>query len=82
MLPDKDSDSFSIYIDLKDGLANLRLKKVVNCVVKNLEENENITNISAFIGTPQPIDFAGMVKQSSLKSKESQVETYDKYQKI
>ena len=74
MLPDKDSDSFSIYIDLKDGSSKFETKEVVNCVVKNLEENENITNISAFIGTPQPIDFAGMVKQSSLKSKESQAE--------
>ncbi|QKF73501.1 RND family efflux system, inner membrane transporter, AcrB family [Aliarcobacter faecis] len=74
MLPDKDSDSFSIYIDLKDGSSKFETKEVVNCVVKKLEEDENITNISAFIGTGQPIDFAGMVKQSSLKTKESQAE--------
>ncbi len=74
MLPDKDSDTFSIYIDLKDGSSKTQTKEVVNCVVQNLQNNENITNISAFISQGQPIDFAGLVKQSSLKSKESQAE--------
>ncbi|WP_198305273.1 efflux RND transporter permease subunit [Arcobacter vandammei] len=74
MLPDKDSDTFSIYIDLKDGSSKKETKEVVNCVVQNLQENENITNISAFISQGQPIDFAGLVKQSSLKSKENQAE--------
>lgn len=74
MLPDKDSDTFSIYIDLKDGSSKTQTKEVVNCVVQNLQGNENITNISAFISQGQPIDFAGLVKQSSLKSKESQAE--------
>src|SRR5574344_128670 len=74
MLPDKDSDSFSIYIDLKDGSSKYDTKKVVDCVIKNLENEENILNISAFLSQGQPIDFAGMVKQSSLKDKESQAE--------
>ena len=74
MLPDKDSDSFSIYIDLKDGSSKYETKEVVDCVVKNLEKEENILNISAFLSQGQPIDFAGMVKQSSLKDKESQAE--------
>ena len=74
MLPDKDSDSFSIYIDLKDGSSKYETKEVVDCVVKNLENEENILNISAFLSQGQPIDFAGMVKQSSLKDKESQAE--------
>ena len=34
---------------------------------KNLQDEENITNISAFISQGQPIDFAGLVKQSALK---------------
>src|SRR5574344_994482 len=74
MLPDKDSDTFSIYIDLKDGSSKTQTKEVVNCVVQNLQDNDNITNISAFISQGQPIDFAGLVKQSSLKSKENQAE--------
>jgi len=35
---------------------------------------KNITNISAFLGEGQPLDFAALVKQSALKDKESQAE--------
>ncbi|MDH1975739.1 efflux RND transporter permease subunit [Aliarcobacter butzleri] len=74
MLPSKDSDTFSIYIDLKDGSSIKQTKEVVNCVVNNLQDEENITNISAFLGVGQPLDFAALVKQSALKDKESQAE--------
>ncbi|MCT7492998.1 efflux RND transporter permease subunit [Aliarcobacter cryaerophilus] len=74
MLPNKDSDSFSIYLDLKDGSSKYETKEVVDCVVKNLQDEENITNISAFISQGQPIDFAGLVKQSALKNSENQAE--------
>ena len=74
MLPNKDSDSFSIYVDLKDGSSKYETKEVVDCIVKNLQDEENITNISAFISQGQPIDFAGLVKQSALKNSENQAE--------
>ena len=74
MLPNKDSDSFSIYLDLKDGSSKYETKEVVDCIVKNLQYEENITNISAFISQGQPIDFAGLVKQSALKNSENQAE--------
>ncbi|MGJ0456837.1 efflux RND transporter permease subunit [Aliarcobacter cryaerophilus] len=74
MLPNKDSDSFSIYLDLKDGSSKYKTKEVVDCIVKNLQNEENITNISAFISQGQPIDFAGLVKQSALKNSENQAE--------
>ncbi|WP_026804518.1 efflux RND transporter permease subunit [Aliarcobacter lanthieri] len=74
MLPSKDSDSFSIYIDLKNGSSINQTKEVVDCVVKNLKDDENILNISAFLSQGQPIDFAGLVKQSALKDKQSQAE--------
>ncbi|OCL86395.1 Multidrug resistance protein MexB [Aliarcobacter thereius] len=74
MLPDKDSDSFSIYVDLKDGSSIYQTKELVNCITNSLQKEENITNISAFLSQGQPIDFASLVKQSSLKYKESQAE--------
>lgn len=74
MLPDKDSNSFSIYLDLKDGSSSFETKKKIECIVKSLQKNENILDISAFISEGQPIDFAGLVKQSSLKNKENQAE--------
>lgn len=74
MLPSKNSNSFSIYVDLKDGSSVAKTKEVTQCIVKNLQKNENILNISAFIKEGQPLDFAALVKQSALKDKESQVE--------
>ncbi len=74
MLPSKDSDTFSIYVDLKDGSSIAQTKQVVQCITKNIQNDENITNISAFMGVGQPLDFAALVKQSALKNKESQAE--------
>ena len=74
MLPSKDSDTFSIYVDLKDGSSINQTKEVTQCIVKNLQKEENILNISAFLGEGQPLDFAALVKQSALKDKESQAE--------
>lgn len=74
MLPSKDSDTFSIYVDLKDGSSINQTKEVTNCIASNLQKNENITNISVFLKEGQPLDFAALVKQSALKDKESQAE--------
>jgi multidrug efflux pump subunit AcrB len=74
MLPSKDSNTFSIYVDLKDGSSTNQTKEVTQCISQNLQKNKNITNISAFIGAGQPLDFAALVKQSALKDKESQAE--------
>ena len=74
MLPSKDADTFSIYVDLKEGLSLNQTKEVIQCITKELQKNEDITNISAFLGEGQPLDFAALVKQSALKDKESQAE--------
>ena len=82
MLPSKDSDTFSIYVDLKDGSSINQTKEVVQCITKRLQKNENITNISAFLGEGQPLDFAALVKQSALKDKESQAEIMVNIEKL
>ena len=74
MLPGKDSNTFSIYVDLKDGSSKFQTKEVTRCIAKNLQKNELVTNISVFIGEGQPLDFAALVKQSALKDKQSQAE--------
>ena len=74
MLPSKDSNTFSIYVDLKDGSSKVQTKEVTRCISKNLQKNELVTNISVFIGEGQPLDFAALVKQSALKDKQSQAE--------
>ena len=37
MLPSKDSDTFSIYVDLKDGSSINQTKEVVQCITKHLQ---------------------------------------------
>lgn len=74
MLPGKDSDSFSIYVDLKSGSSKNQTKKVTSCIAKVLQKEDAITSISVFLSEGQPLDFAGMVKGSALKSSENQAE--------
>lgn len=74
MLPSKDSDSFSVYVDLKDGSSTSETKEITSCISKKLITKDMVTNVSVFIGEGQPLDFAALVKQSALKDKESQAE--------
>ena len=74
MLPSKESDTFSVYVDLKDGSSINQTKEVTSCISKKLISKELVTNISVFIGEGQPLDFAALVKQSALKDKQSQAE--------
>ena len=74
MLPSKDSNTFSVYIDLKDGSSSLQTKEVSSCISNILIKKDLVTNISVFIAEGQPLDFAALVKQSALKDKESQAE--------
>ncbi len=74
MLPSKDSNTFSVYVDLKDGSSTSQTKEVTSCISKILIKKDLVTNISVFIAEGQPLDFAALVKQSALKDKESQAE--------
>lgn len=74
MLPGKDSDSFSIYIDLPQGSAKAKTAEVATCVSNELKKMDEVTAISTFLGEGQPLDFAGMVKMSVLKSSENEAE--------
>ncbi len=74
MLPGKDSDSFSIYVDLKDGSSKTQTKEVSSCIAKKLTTLELVSSVSVFLGEGQPLDFAGMVKGSAIKDGENQAE--------
>ena len=74
MLPSKNSDTFSVYVDLKDGSSTAQTKEVTSCISQKLISKELVTNISVFVGEGQPLDFAALVKQSALKNKQSQAE--------
>jgi multidrug efflux pump subunit AcrB len=71
MLPGKDSDTFSIYVDLVEGSSVNQTKEVTSCIAKELQKEDVVTSISVFLGEGLPLDFAGMVKGSALKSGEN-----------
>jgi multidrug efflux pump subunit AcrB len=74
MLPGKDSDSFSLYVDLPTGSSILKTKEVTTCISQELIKEEDILSSSVFLGQGQPLDFAGMVKGSAMKNTQNQAE--------
>jgi len=74
MLPGKDSDTFSIYVDLPEGSSIHETKEVTTCIVKKLQKENIITSISVYLGEGLPLDFAGMVKGSALKNSDNVAE--------
>jgi len=74
MLPSKDSDTFSVYVDLREGSSVDQTKEVTQCIAKELQKENQITSISVFLAEGLPLDFAGMVKGSALKDSENVAE--------
>ena len=74
MLPGKDSDSFSLYVDLPVGASVNQTKKVTTCISKELMKHNIVLSASIFLAEGQPLDFAGMVKGSALKMGEHEAE--------
>ncbi len=74
MLPGKDSDTFSLYVDLPTGSSLKKTKHVTTCISKELMKEYAVLSSSVFLGEGQPLDFAGMVKGSALKSGQHEAE--------
>lgn len=74
MLPGKDSDSFSVYVDLPKNSAVKQTKEATDCIAGELMKESAVESVSVFLGEGQPLDFAGMVKGSALKSSENEAE--------
>jgi multidrug efflux pump subunit AcrB len=74
MLPGKDSDTFSLYVDLPEGASISKTKEVTSCIAKKLQLEDDVTAISVFLAEGLPLDFAGMVKGSAMKSGENVAE--------
>mgnify|MGYP003956984275 FL=1 len=74
MLPGKDSDTFSIYVDLPKGKSVSDTKDVTSCIASILMQEQDVISTSIFLAEGQPLDFAGMVKGSILKSEQNEAE--------
>jgi multidrug efflux pump subunit AcrB len=74
MLPGKDSDTFSMYVDLPKGKSVKDTKEVTSCIASILMKEQDVLSTSIFLGEGLPLDFAGMVKGSALKSAQNEAE--------
>ncbi|NOQ30915.1 MAG: AcrB/AcrD/AcrF family protein [Helicobacteraceae bacterium] len=74
MLPGKDSNTFSLYVDLPKDSSVAQIKEVTTCISKLLMKEQDILTSSVFLGEGQPLDFAGMVKGSAMKNGENVAE--------
>jgi len=71
MLPGKSDNTFSVYVDTPTGSSKEQTKKVANCVVDILKKEKEVTNMTEYIGEGIPLDYAGLVKGSSMKNSEN-----------
>jgi len=74
MLPGKSANTFSIYVDLPIDSSKAQTKEVTECILKNLEDEEEIVNVETFIAQGAPLDYAGLVKGSAFKRMKYQAE--------
>lgn len=74
MLPGKNNDTFNIYTTLANGSSVEQTKRVTDCVVGQLQREDEVLDIEVFLGMGAPLDFAGLIKGSHFKNSEHQAE--------
>ncbi len=74
MLPGKSANTYSIYVDTPTGSSKEQTKKVTECINNILIREKEIKNISVFYAQGIPLDYAGLVKGSSMKRTENVAE--------
>ncbi|HEY9189839.1 MAG TPA: efflux RND transporter permease subunit [Sulfurovum sp.] len=74
MLPGKSDNTFSIYVDTPTGSSIEQTKEVSACVIDFLKKEEEVMNIELFLGQGIPLDYAGLVKGTSMKQSENVAE--------
>ena len=74
MLPGKSANSFSIYVDTPEGSSIYETTKVTKCLVGVLAKEKEVLNVSTYLGTNSPLDYAGLAKGSIFKNSENVAE--------
>jgi len=74
MLPGKSANTFSIYVDAPTGSSIEETTKITTCVVDILKREDAVTDVEIFLGMGSPLDYAGLVKGSTLKQGENVAE--------
>ena len=74
MLPGKSANTYTIYIETATNASIEETKKVTSCVVNYMKDEKEVTDMEVFLGQGAPLDYAGLVKGSALKSLKNQAE--------
>lgn len=74
MLPGKNNDTYTVYIDLPGGSSVEQTRDVSECVVGILQQEKEALDAEVFLGTGAPLDFAGLIKGSHFKNSENVAE--------
>lgn len=74
MLPGKNNDTFTIYLDLPNGSSIKQTQNVAECVTGFVQKEAEVTDTETFLGMGSPLDFAGLIKGSAFKNSENVAE--------
>ena len=74
MLPGKNNDTYSVYIDLPTASSIEQTQKVTECIVNILQKEPEALDMEVFLGSGSPLDFAGLIKGSQFKNSENVAE--------
>jgi multidrug efflux pump subunit AcrB len=74
MLPGKSANTFSVYVDAPSGSSIEQTHEITDCVVDILTHEKEVINTEVFLGMGAPLDYAGLVKGSTLKQGENVAE--------
>ncbi len=74
MLPGKSTNTYSIYVDTPTGSSIVQTKATTDCVLDILRGENEVINAEVFLGQGSPLDYAGLVKGSTLKQGENVAE--------
>ena len=74
MLPGKSANTFTIYVDTATNASIEETKSVTSCVANYMTKESEVTDMEVFLGQGAPLDYAGLVKGSALKSLKNQAE--------
>jgi multidrug efflux pump subunit AcrB len=71
MLPGKNNDTFTIYVNLPKGSSIEQTRAVSQCVSDYVQKEQEVTDTETFLGMGAPLDFAGLIKGSNFKDGEN-----------
>jgi len=74
MLPGKSTNTYSIYVDTPNGSSIAQTRATTDCILDILRQEKEVINVEVFLGQGSPLDYAGLVKGSSLKQGENLAE--------